>query len=277
MKKVEDIYNQVFDNLSVDSNICDRSLNNIKKKYVRHKFTKKICFSICSICVVFITFFGIAYAEEIDQIIKSIFSIKDVYVDDNGNSHNINKLMSTDKIEINKDLKFDDKYCRSTRGFRGPLRDTDICDFYSDSEIEKMFNINLIKSNLDIKKEFYLLNVNRNDSDNITGITFQKSDIYNDYETENLNVPLIRTWLFIRTTDNDNDLITIIDENQFNDYKQIYIKSLNTEGYIISGKYMRRLYVVYDKVSYVFDFYSRGRNVDDLDEEVSKLIQSFEV
>ena len=185
--------------------------------------------------------------------------------------------MSTDKIEINKDLKFDDKYCRSTRGFRGPLKDTNNCDFYTDSEIEKTFNINLIKSNLDVKREFYLLNVKRNNSDNITGITFQKSDIYNDYENENLNVALVRSWLFIRSNENDNDLITIIDENQWNEYKKIYIKSLNTDGYVISGKYMKRLYIVYDKVFYVYDIYSRGRNVGDLDEEVSKLIQSFEV
>lgn len=65
MKKVEDIYNQVFDSLSVDSSIYEHSLNNINKKYVKHKVTKNICFSICSICVVFVTFFSIVYAKKL--------------------------------------------------------------------------------------------------------------------------------------------------------------------------------------------------------------------
>lgn len=274
MSKLDNDFKNEFNNLEFDS---DRIQKQIMIKYNNHKKTKKITVSIISLLMLTLVGFGIVYAQEIGEVVKSLFAVKTNYTDGNGIEHEVFDLKSKDYIEFNDNLELDEPNCKTKSIWKSVSKDTEGCEFYSDTDIEKMLGVKLIKSNLDLKKDYLLKSVRKTEEDKISLVSFKKLDFYNDYENEKEDVPYVSFWITARSSEWGNDTLTRIKEEQYEEVKKIKIDNINVEGYLLSGRRSRRIYIVYDKLTYTIDIVSNARIISDLDKEVENLINSLYV
>lgn len=274
MKKIEKLYHDEFDYIEDDNNLYEMTLNTIKKRDNKRKKIRHIYLSISSFLIVILFGIGIVYADTIATTIKSIFLRNEVKVNENGDSFNVSNLITEAYVEINQNIDLKNPECTNKRGYKGPNIDDSCFIFYEIEELEELLNVNLIESKIANKNQVLLWKVKKN-NDKYATLTFKSYDIYNSYDVESNDVPKIEEYIYISTNYNSSEGII----QSFSDsveIEEIKINSLNTSGFVVKGEKSRHLHFVANNIIYSFVISSRGRNVDDLDQELKKLIDSFE-
>ena len=249
--------------------------SNIYTKYKKYQRNKKILLSVVTCFFIVISSLTIVYADEIketvDKIIISIEKTKNSKIDKF-------KMQMEGYVELNYDAKLNEPKCTyAIDNFKGISEDDKCYSLYNQKELEDILNIKLLKNDNFSSKKYILKRVTKKEG-NITNITLEKKNLYNQkkYEKDSILVSLEVTLLtkyHEKTADSIFETYIIDGEDKVTEYN---VKKLNIKAYARNiGITQSRVWFMHNNIIYRLDVNLSGNKVKDREKEIQEILDSF--
>lgn len=292
MKKIDKLYKKEFDKVDISTKDKNRIYNNIVSTKRNNYYVFRKLAIICSV-LVFVSFIGIAYAEEIGKIFNELFSNKTVEVNPDGEKLTMEEIIYKTKDNLKQDISFEDP--SSCNGIydqyyvhEGQTTDDDCYKLYSYEEIEKELNIKILKSEL-FKKDKLTLDTLYKENNKITFLSFKGKKMYNDYPVrkdinEHFNIetpdsdkyPIVNFNIYLLDKDNKDNGELVINKAPDYDVSEYTNDNLNINGIKVSHeKDYVALYFTYDNVLYLISVDTFHLDNLDATKELDKIVESL--
>lgn len=244
-------------------------------RYKKRKRNKKIIFSLIMMFSILIIGTGITYAEEIKEIVTSIFT-KSYTEKVDGNDVQKIKLKYNGVKEINYNADLKEPTCSGIDSFKNEPIDKDSYSMYTYEELEKELGIKLLKNDLFKKDKFILKTLEKNDG-KIATISLYMTNVFKYDNKENKNVSFVSFNILIKTKYAERKENSELNHGNYTDetIPKYKVGKLNTIAYGIEYGKRRRVYMEYDDVIYSFTLSTGADYRDKPDEEVQKILDAF--
>ncbi len=265
MKNYEKKFKEEFSKIFITEESMYNIKENVRKKYCKRKNRRKMVLGFSSILLVFITGFGLVYADELKTFINNFIISK--HVDEKGN------VYTSGKASIIKVMNYDAEIPEILEKGTGKI--------YNIEELEELLDFKILKSSYiktDEIKQYYTKKVSNKIAnasftiDNFTRPT-QKDDIKNKYD---LTVSF--------TTKYNNDNMASFNTSPGVASTEYRIKNLDTKAFILlinatnpqdKVSYAMARFV-YDNVNYFLKFrFLPKEQQDDAIQKVKNILNSF--
>lgn len=244
-------------------------------RYKKRKRNKKIIFSLIMMFSILIIGTGITYAEEIKEIVTSIFT-KSYTEKVDGNDVQKIKLKYNGVKEINYNADLKEPTGSGIDSFKNEPIDKDSYSMYTYEELEKELGIKLLKNDLFKRDKFILKTLEKNDG-KIAIISLYMTNVFKYDNKENKNVSFVSFNILIKTKYAERKENSELNHGNYTDetIPKYKVGKLNTIAYGIEYGKRRRVYMEYDDVIYSFTLSTGADYRDKPDEEVQKILDAF--
>ena len=244
-------------------------------RYKKRKRNKKIIFSLIMMFSILIIGTGIAYANEIKEIVSSIFT-KSCTEKVDGNDVQKIKLKYNGVKEINYNADLKEPTGSGIDSFKNEPIDKDSYSMYTYEELEKKLGIKLLKNDLFKRDKFILKTLEKNDG-KIATISLYMTNVFKYDNKENKNVSFVSFNILIKTKYAERKENSELNHGNYTDetIPKYKVGKLNTIAYGIEYGKRRRVYMEYDDVIYSFTLSTGADYRDKPDEEVQKILDAF--
>lgn len=275
MNKINDRFNNTFDNIKLSKSQSYDLNQRIILGYKKRKRNKKIIFSLIMMFSILIIGTGITYAEEIKEIVTSIFT-KSYTEKVDGNDVQKIKLKYNGVKEINYNADLKEPTGSGIDSFKNEPIDKDSYSMYTYEELEKELGIKLLKNDLFKKDKFILKTLEKNDG-KIATISLYMTNVFKYDNKENKNVSFVSFNILIKTKYAERKENSELNHGNYTDetIPKYKVGKLNTIAYGIEYGKRRRVYMEYDDVIYSFTLSPGADYRDKPDEEVQKILDAF--
>ncbi len=269
MKKLNDSFNNTFDNISLSKEKSNDLNIKILNGYKKRKKQKRIVLSVILLLNIMLISTGVVYANEIKEMINNLVSRK--YSDKNSNNPVRFYAFSKSKKILNYDANLKEFNCEISDADSVPKNDK--CFYYSYEELEDKLSIKLLKSNLFEKKHFLIKNLKRVDG-KIASLNLELIKPINNKKLDgNINLKLriyINTKYLV-----DTEIPLNEEEYNIEEMKSIYyINNLKVPVYGVDYGWVKKIWFEYDSALYALDIYSSNQKLDS-NEEVKNILESL--
>lgn len=275
MNKINDCFNNTFDNIKLSESQSNDLNQRIILGYKKRKRNKKIIFSILVITSMILVGTGITYAEEIKEIVTSIFTKSYTEKIDNNEVQKIKlKYNGVKEINYNADLK--ESTSSGIDSFNNEPIDKDSYSMYTYEELEKKLGIKLLKNDLFKRDKFILKTLEKNDG-KIATIVLYMTNVFKYDNKENKNVSFVSFNILIKTKYAERKENSELNHGNYTDetIPKYKVNQLNTIAYGIEYGRRRSVYMEYDDVLYSFTLSPGADYHNKPDEEVQKILDGF--
>ena len=275
MNKINDRFNNTFDNIKLSESQSYDLNQRIILRYKKRKRNKKIIFSLIMMFSILIIGTGIAYANEIKEIVTSIFT-KSYTEKIDGNDVQKIKLKYNGVKEINYNADLKEPTGSGIDSFKNEPIDKDSYSMYTYEELEKELGIKLLKNDLFKRDKFILKTLEKNDG-KIATISLYMTNVFKYDNKENKNVSFVSFNILIKTKYAERKENSELNHGNYTDetIPKYKVGKLNTIAYGIEYGKRRRVYMEYDDVIYSFTLSTGADYRDKPDEEVQKILDAF--
>ena len=244
-------------------------------RYKKRKRNKKIIFSLIMMFSILIIGTGITYAEEIKEIVSSIFT-KSYTEKVDGNEVQKIKLKYNGVKEINYNADLKEPTGSGIDSFKNEPIDKDSYSMYTYEELEKELGIKLLKNDLFKNDKFILKTLEKNDG-KIATIGLYMINVFKYDNKENKNVSFVSFNILIKTKYAERKENSELNHGNYTDetIPKYKVGKLNTIAYGIEYGKRRRVYMDYDDVLYSFTLSPGADYHNKPDEEVQKILDGF--
>ena len=218
---------------------------------------------------------GITYAEEIKEIVTSIFT-KSYTEKVDGNDVQKIKLKYNGVKEINYNADLKEPTGSGIDSFKNEPIDKDSYSMYTYEELEKELGIKLLKNDLFKRDKFILKTLEKNDG-KIATISLYMTNVFKYDNKENKNVSFVSFNILIKTKYAERKENSELNHGNYTDetIPKYKVGKLNTIAYGIEYGKRRRVYMEYDDVIYSFTLSPGADYYNKSDEEVQKILDAF--
>lgn len=244
-------------------------------RYKKRKNKNKIIFSLIMMFSILIIGTGITYAEEIKEIVSSIFTKSYTEKVDGNDVQKIKlKYNGVKEINYNADLK------EPTGGGIDSLKnepiDKDSYSMYTYEELEKELGTKLLKNDL-FKRDKFILETLEKKNGKIATISLYMNNAFMYDNKENKNVSIVNFNILIKTKYAERKENSELNHGNYTDetIPKYKVGKLNTIAYGIEYGKRRRVYMEYDDVIYSFTLSPGADYYNKSDEEVQKILDAF--
>lgn len=275
MNKINDRFNNTFDNIKLSKSQSYDLNQRIILGYKKRKRNKKIIFSLIMMFSILIIGTGITYAEEIKEIVTSIFT-KSYTEKVDGNDVQKIKLKYNGVKEINYNADLKEPTGSGIDSFKSEPIDKDSYSMYTYEELEKELGIKLLKNDLFKRDKFILETLEKKDG-KIATISLYMNNAFKYDNKENKNVSFVSFNILIKTKYAERKENSELNHGNYTDetIPKYKVGKLNTIAYGIEYGKRRRVYMEYDDVVYSFTLSTGADYRDKPDEEVQKILDAF--
>ena len=275
MNKLNDSFTNTFDSIKLSKEKSNSLNKKIIFAYKQKRKKMKIIVSILAIASVLLVGTGIAYANEIKEIVSSIFTKSYTEKVDNNDVQKIKlKYNGVKEINYNADLK--EPTGSGIDSFKNEPIDKDSYSMYTYEELEKKLGIKLLKNDLFKRDKFILKTLEKNDG-KIATISLYMTNVFKYDNKENKNVSFVSFNILIKTKYAERKENSELNHGNYTDetIPKYKVNQLNTIAYGIEYGKRRRVYMEYDDVIYSFTLSTGADYRDKPDEEVQKILDAF--
>ena len=275
MNKLNDSFTNTFDSIKLSKEKSNSLNKKIIFAYKQKRKKMKIIVSILAIASVLLVGTGIAYANEIKEIVSSIFT-KSYTEKVDGNDVQKIKLKYNGVKEINYNADLKEPTGSGIDSFKNEPIDKDSYSMYTYEELEKKLGIKLLKNDLFKRDKFILKTLEKNDG-KIATIGLYMTNVFKYDNKENKNVSFVSFNILIKTKYAETKENSELNHGNYTDetIPKYKVNQLNTIAYGIEYGKRRRVYMEYDDVIYSFTLSTGADYRDKPDEEVQKILDAF--
>ena len=244
-------------------------------RYKKRKKKNKIVFSLIMIFSILIIGTGIAYANEIKEIVSSIFTKSYTEKVDGNDVQKIKlKYNGVKKINYNADLK--EPTGSGIDSFKNEPIDKDSYSMYTYEELEKELGIKLLRNDL-FKRDKFILKTLEKKNGKISTIILYMTNVFKYDNKENKNVSFVSFNILIKTKYAERKENSELNHGNYTDetIPKYKVGKLNTIAYGIEYGRRRSVYMEYDDVLYSFTLSPGADYHNKPDEEVQKILDGF--
>ena len=275
MNKINDCFNNTFDNIKLSKSQSYDLNQRIILGYKKRKKNKKIIFSLIMMFSILIIGTGITYAEEVKEIVTSIFT-KSYTQKVDGNDVQKIKLKYNGVKEINYNADLKEPTGSGIDSFKNEPIDKDSYSMYTYEELEKELGTKLLKNDLFKRDKFILETLEKKDG-KIATISLYMNNAFMYDNKENKNVSIVNFNILIKTKYAERKENSELNHGNYTDetIPKYKVNQLNTIAYGIEYGKRRRVYMDYDDVLYSFTLSPGADYHNKPDEEVQKILDGF--
>ena len=275
MNKLNDSFTNTFDSIKLSKEKSNSLNKKIIFAYKQKRKKMKIIVSILAIASVLLVGTGIAYANEIKEIVTSIFT-KSYTEKVDGNDVQKIKLKYSGVKEINYNADLKEPTGSGIDSFKNEPIDKDSYSMYTYEELEKKLGIKLLKNDLFKRDKFILKTLEKNDG-KIATIGLYMTNVFKYDNKENKNVSFVSFNILIKTKYAERKENSELNHGNYTDetIPKYKVNQLNTIAYGIEYGKRRRVYMDYDDVLYSFTLSPGADYHNKPDEEVQKILDGF--
>ena len=275
MNKLNDSFTNTFDSIKLSKEKSNSLNKKIIFAYKQKRKKMKIIVSILAIASVLLVGTGIAYANEIKEIVTSIFT-KSYTEKVDGNDVQKIKLKYSGVKEINYNADLKEPTGSGIDSFKNEPIDKDSYSMYTYEELEKKLGIKLLKNDLFKRDKFILKTLEKNDG-KIATIGLYMTNVFKYDNKENKNVSFVSFNILIKTKYAERKENSELNHGNYTDetIPKYKVNQLNTIAYGIEYGKRRRVYMEYDDVLYSFTLSTGADYHNKPDEEVQKILDGF--
>lgn len=275
MNKLKEKYIDNISNIVLTDERNDYLKLETINRYKKRKKKNKILFSLIMIFSILIIGTGITYAEEIKEIVTSIFIKSYTEKIDNNEVQKIKlKYNSVKKINYEADLK--EPTGSGIDSLNNEPIDKDSYSMYTYEELEKELGIKLLRNDL-FKRDKFILKTLEKKNGKISTISLYMTNVFKYDNKENKNVSFVSFNILIKTKYAESKENSELNHGNYTDetIPKYKVGKLNTIAYGIEYGKRRRVYMEYDDVLYSFTLSPGADYRDKPDEEVQKILDGF--
>lgn len=275
MNKLNDRFNNTFDNIKLSKSQSNDLNQKIILGYKKRKRNKKIIFSILVITSMILIGTGITYAEEIKEIVTSIFTKSYTEKIDNNEVQKIKlKYNGVKEINYNADLK--EPTGSGIDSLNNEPIDKDSYSMYTYEELEKELGIKLLRNDL-FKRDKFILKTLEKKNGKISTISLYMTNVFKYDNKENKNVSFVSFNILIKTKYAERKENSELNHGNYTDetIPKYKVGKLGTMAYGIEYGRRRSVYMEYDDVLYSFTLSPGADYHNKPDEEVQKILDGF--
>lgn len=275
MNKINDRFNNTFDNIKLSKSQSYDLNQRIILGYKKRKRNKKIIFSLIMMFSILIIGTGIAYANEIKEIVTSIFT-KSYTEKVDGNDVQKIKLKYNGVKEINYNADLKEPTGSGIDSLNNEPIDKDSYSMYTYEELEKELGIKLLRNDL-FKRDKFILKTLEKKNGKISTISLYMTNVFKYDNKENKNVSFVSFNILIKTKYAESKENSELNHGNYTDetIPKYKVGKLNTIAYGIEYGKRRRVYMDYDDVLYSFTLSPGADYHNKPDEEVQKILDGF--
>lgn len=275
MNKINDCFNNTFDNIKLSKSQSYDLNQRIILGYKKRKRNKKIIFSLIMMFSILIIGTGIAYANEIKEIVTSIFT-KSYTEKVDGNDVQKIKLKYNGVKEINYNADLKEPTGSGIDSLNNEPIDKDSYSMYTYEELEKELGIKLLRNDL-FKRDKFILKTLEKKNGKISTISLYMTNVFKYDNKENKNVSFVSFNILIKTKYAESKENSELNHGNYTDetIPKYKVGKLNTIAYGIEYGKRRRVYMEYDDVIYSFTLSPGADYYNKSDEEVQKILDAF--
>lgn len=275
MNKINDRFNNTFDNIKLSKSQSYDLNQKIILGYKKRKKKNKIIFSLIMMFSILIIGTGITYAEEIKEIVTSIFT-KSYTEKVDGNDVQKIKLKYNGVKEINYNADLKELTGSGIDSFKNEPIDKDSYSMYTYEELEKELGIKLLRNDL-FKRDKFILKTLEKKNGKISTIILYMTNVFKYDNKENKNVSFVSFNILIKTKYAESKENSELNHGNYTDetIPKYKVGKLNTIAYGIEYGKRRRVYMDYDDVLYSFTLSPGADYHNKPDEEVQKILDGF--
>ena len=275
MNKINDRFNNTFDNIKLSKSQSYDLNQKIILGYKKRKKKNKIIFSLIMMFSILIIGTGITYAEEIKEIVTSIFT-KSYTEKVDGNDVQKIKLKYNGVKEINYNADLKEPTGSGIDSLKNEPIDKDSYSMYTYEELEKELGIKLLKNDL-FKRDKFILKTLEKKNGKIATICLYMTNVFKYDNKENKNVSFVSFNILIKTKYAERKENSELNHGNYTDetIPKYKVGKLNTIAYGIEYGRRRSVYMEYDDVLYSFTLSPGADYHNKPDEEVQKILDGF--
>lgn len=275
MNKINDRFNNTFDNIKLSESQSNDLNQRIILGYKKRKRNKKIIFSVLVITSMILFGTGVTYANEIKEIVTSIFTKSYTEKVDDNDVQKI-KLKYNGVKKINYEANLKEPIGGGIDSFNNEPIDKDSYSMYTYEELEKELGIKLLRNDLFKRDKFILKTLEKRDG-KIATISLYMTNVFKYDNKENKNVSFVSFNILIKTKYAERKENSELNHGNYTDetIPKYKVGKLNTIAYGIEYGKRRRVYMEYDDVIYSFTLSTGADYRDKPDEEVQKILDGF--
>lgn len=275
MNKLKEKYIDNISNIVLTDERNDYLKLETINRYKKRKKKNKIIFSLIMIFSILIIGTGITYAEEIKEIVTSIFIKSYTEKIDNNEVQKIKlKYNSVKKINYEADLK--EPTGSGIDSLNNEPIDKDSYSMYTYEELEKELGIKLLRNDL-FKRDKFILKTLEKKNGKIATICLYMTNAFKYDNKENKNVSFVSFNILIKTKYAERKENSELNHGNYTDetIPKYKVGKLGTMAYGIEYGKRRRVYMDYDDVLYSFTLSPGADYHNKPDEEVQKILDGF--
>lgn len=275
MNKLKEKYIDNISNIVLTDERNDYLKLETINRYKKRKKKNKIVFSLIMIFSILIIGTGITYAEEIKEIVTSIFIKSYTEKIDNNEVQKIKlKYNGVKKINYEADLK--EPTGSGIDSLKNEPIDKDSYSMYTYEELEKKLGIKLLKNDLFKRDKFILKTLEKNDG-KIATIGLYMTNVFKYDNKENKNVSFVSFNILIKTKYAERKENSELNHGNYTDetIPKYKVGKIGTIAYGIEYGRRRSVYMEYDDVLYSFTLSPGADYHNKPDEEVQKILDGF--
>lgn len=275
MNKLKEKYIDNISNIVLTDERNDYLKLETINRYKKRKKKNKIVFSLIMIFSILIIGTGITYAEEIKEIVTSIFTKSYTEKIDNNEVQKIKlKYNGVKEINYNADLK--EPTGSGIDSLKNEPIDKDSYSMYTYEELEKELGIKLLRNDL-FKRDKFILKTLEKKNGKISTIILYMTNVFKYDNKENKNVSFVSFNILIKTKYAERKENSELNHGNYTDetIPKYKVGKLNTIAYGIEYGKRRRVYMDYDDVLYSFTLSPGADYHNKPDEEVQKILDGF--
>lgn len=244
-------------------------------RYKKRKNKNKIIFSLIMMFSILIIGTGITYAEEIKEIVSSIFT-KSYTEKVDGNDVQKIKLKYNGVKEINYNADLKEPTGSGIDSLKNEPIDKDSYSMYTYEELEKELGTKLLKNDL-FKRDKFILKTLEKKNGKIATICLYMTNVFKYDNKENKNVSFVSFNILIKTKYAERKENSELNHGNYTDetIPKYKVGKLNTMAYGIEYGKRRSVYMEYDDVLYSFTLNPGADYYNKPDEEVQKILDGF--
>lgn len=275
MNKLKEKYIDNISNIVLTDERNDYLKLETINRYKKRKKQNKIVFSLIMILSILIIGTGITYAEEIKEIVTSIFIKPYTEKIDNNEVQKIKlKYNSVKKINYEADLK--EPTGSGIDSLKNEPMDKDSYSMYTYEELEKKLGIKLLRNDL-FKRDKFILKTLEKKNGKIATICLYMTNVFKYDNKENKNVSFVSFNILIKTKYAERKENSELNHGNYTDetIPKYKVGKLGTMAYGIEYGRRRSVYMEYDDVLYSFTLNPGADYHNKPDEEVQKILDGF--